>query len=91
MKQSLISKGQHILRCYQNSKDGIAVWKQLLETYCYNGDVVLYISEQQLVLCELYHDDYPGQELGFLEAYETAFSNIDAVSDEPLHSEYGKM
>ena len=41
MKQSLISRGQHILRHYQNSKDGIAVWKQFLDTYCYDGDVAV--------------------------------------------------
>ena len=45
---------------------------------------------QQDVVCTQYTPNYPGKELEFLEDYETAFVNIEAVSPMPLYSDEGK-
>ena len=90
LKQSLKKRGKAIVRHYQKSRDGLAVWKQFLDTFRYGGDVDVYIIRQQDVLRTQYTPNYPGKELGFLEDYETAFVNIEAVSPDPLYSDEGK-
>ena len=87
LKQSLKKKGKQIVKHFRDSHDGLSVWKQFLDTYRYGGDVDVYIARQQDILRVRYTPDYPGKELGFLEDYETAFINIDAVSETPLHND----
>ena len=62
----------------------------MLDTYYYGWDVDICIVTQQDVLGTSYTPDCPGGELGFLEDYENAFINIDAVSPTELYTDEGK-
>ena len=90
LKQSLSHRGKELIRLHDRSKDGLVVWKVLLATYRYNGNVDVYISTQQQILKVGYSPNFPGGALAFAESYETAFINIDSVSSEPLYTDKGK-
>src|SRR5210317_2243054 len=81
LQQSLPRKGSTIVKSYECSQDGILVWKKFLATYRHGGNVAVYLNQQQSLLQKEYHLQYPGGMLQFVEDFETAFTNIDAVCE----------
>src|SRR5210317_274479 len=81
LQQSLPGKGSTIVKSYERSQDGILVWKKFLATYRHGGNVAVYLNQQQFLLQKEYHLQYPGGMLQFVEDFETAFTNIDAVCE----------
>src|SRR5210317_132548 len=81
LQQSLPGKGSTIVKSYERSQDGILVWKKFLATYRHGGNVAVYLNQQQSLLQKEYHLQYPGGMLQFVEDFETAFTNIDAVCE----------
>ena len=79
MKQSIVGRGRNIILDHEATQDGILAWKRFVDTFRYDGDVDVYLAQQQAVLNTRYHPKYPGGPIKFLEAYETAFMNIDYV------------
>ena len=79
LQASIVERGRSIIREHEDSQDGILTWKRFVDTYRYDGDVDVYLSEQQRSLCVQFHSHYPGGMLKFLEDYETAFLNIEYV------------
>src|SRR5210317_1017931 len=79
LQQSLPGKGSTIVKSYERSQDGILVWKKFLASYRHGGNVAVYLNQQQSLLQKEYHLQYPGGMLQFVEDFETAFTNIDAV------------
>src|SRR5210317_1128720 len=79
LQQSPPGKGSTIVKSYERSQDGILVWKKFLATYRHGGNVAVYLNQQQSLLQKEYHLQYPGGMLQFVEDFETAFTNIDAV------------
>src|SRR5210317_2064627 len=57
------------------------MWKKFLATYRHGGNVAVYLNQQQFLLQKEYHLQYPGGMLQFVEDFETAFTNIDAVCE----------
>src|SRR5210317_407023 len=81
LQQSLPGKGSTIVKSYERSQDGILVWKKFLATYRHGGNVAVYLNQQQSLLQKEYHLQYPGGMLQFVEDFETAFTNINAVCE----------
>src|SRR5210317_5540 len=81
LQQPLPGKGSTIVKSYERSQDGILVWKKFLATYRQGGNVGVYLNRQQSLLQKEYHLQYPGGMLPFVEDFERAFTNIDAVCE----------
>src|SRR5210317_1344650 len=81
LQQSLPGKGSTIVKSYEHSQDGILVRKKFLATYRHGGNVAVYLNQQQSLLQKEYHLQYPGGMLQFVEDFETAFTNINAVCE----------
>ena len=92
--------GKSLIRKYEHTQDGILAWKCLIDTYCYDGDVDIYLLKQQEVLSCKFNIKYPSGMLKFLEDYESAFMNIEYVIQRQypdsnkeggaLHTDHGK-
>jgi len=50
MQQSITGRGNAIIRDHEDTQDGILAWKRFLQTYRYDGDVDVYLSQQYQVL-----------------------------------------
>ena len=84
LKQCLTIRGFGIIKALSESQDGILAWKRFLVKYRYNGDVHIYVREQQQIITTPFSSQYPGGMLQYLEDVEDAFLNIDYVlKDEP--------
>src|SRR5210317_2233560 len=81
LQQSLPRKGSTIVKSYECSQDGVLVWKKFLATYRHGGNVAVYLNQQQSLLQKEYYLQYPGGMFQFVEDFETAFTNIDAVCE----------
>ena len=79
LQASTGTRGKPIIKQFAASKDGILAWSRFLEVFRFNGDVDVFLAEQQEVLKTQFSHTYPGGAIKFLESYETAFINIDAV------------
>ena len=45
MQQSITGRGNHIIRKYESSQDGIMCWKCFVKKYRYNGNVDVYLAK----------------------------------------------
>ena len=79
LQQAITGRGRNIIKKFENTQDGILAWKYLVDTYRYDGEVEIYIAQQQEVLSRKFTAEYPGGMLQFLEDYEAAFMNIEYV------------
>ena len=76
MQQAITGRGRNIIREYELTQDGILCWKHFLDTHHYDGDVDVYLTEQQGILGKQFHPHYLGGMIQFLEHYESALVNI---------------
>ena len=100
LQQAITSRGRNIIRKFEHTQDGILAWKCLIDTHRYDGDVDIYLAEQQEILTRRFSAKYSGGMLQFLEDYENAFMNIEYVmqrqqmsgkhSGGALHTDDGK-
>ena len=79
IQQSIIGRGRSIVMQHAATQDGILAWKQLLAMFQYDGDVDCYLATQQETLMAHFHSGYPGDEIQFLEDFESAFLNVEFV------------
>ena len=57
------------MRQHADTQDGLLAWKQLLDTFRYDGDVDCYLAAQHAVLNKRYHSGFPGGEIPVLEEF----------------------
>ena len=79
LQTALLHHGKLIVKEFERSQDGILCYWKFVKAYRFGGNVPQYIGRQQEVLTQLYHPNYNGGELGFLNDYVEAFSNIEYV------------
>ena len=60
MQQSITGRGKNIVRKHEHTQDGILAWKCFVDTYRYDGDVDIYLAEQQEILTRKFHAHYSG-------------------------------
>ena len=87
MQQSITGRGNHIIRKYESSQDGIMCCKCFVKKYRYNGNVDVYLAKQQEILTRQFHHNYEGGMQQFLEDYENAFMNIEYVMNKQMKSQ----
>ncbi len=79
MKQAMTGRDRTIIQEYETPQDGIVAWRYFVNKYCYDGNVDIYLVQQQKVLLVCFHASFPGGAIQFLEDYESAFMNIEYV------------
>ena len=79
MKQAITGRGKNIIQQFEKSQDGISAWRSFHTGYCYDGNVEVYLSQQQQVLLRKFHPKCQGGALQFVEDHESACINIEYV------------
>ena len=50
LQQAITQRGRSIIMEYEAQQDGICTWRKFLKTYRYNGNVSVYLREQQTIV-----------------------------------------
>ena len=55
LQQALVDRGKEIVMSYEHTQDGLCVWKKLISTYRYGGNVEVYLAKQMEIVSQKYH------------------------------------
>ena len=89
LKQSLPGRGRDCIHMHEHTQDGIITWLEFLDKYRFDGNVAVFLAEQQRIVNTEYTPSYRRGLLGYLEDVEAAFINIERVSKhKTLSGEY---